>query len=62
MSARQIVLGIIESMDVCDATRSHEASPAARLRARARERRAVRVVLICTAGLLVLSAIAVSLP
>lgn len=48
---RLIVGTLLESMVVCDATRSHESDPRQRARARAIERRALR---ICAAVLVFL--------
>lgn len=48
---RPIVGSLLESMEVCDATRSHESNPYQRVRARVAERRLVR---LCGGVLLIL--------
>jgi len=56
---RPIVDALLESMDVCDATRSHEATPHQRVRARLAERRVLRYALVALVGLGLLMGIAV---
>jgi len=58
-SHRPIVDALLESMDVCDATRSHEATPHQRVRARLIERRLLRYAVIAMIGLSLLMGIAV---
>ena len=56
---RAIVDALLESMDVCDATRSHEATPHQRVRARLAERRAWRYLLAAFVVLFLLIGVAV---
>jgi hypothetical protein len=56
---RPIVDALLESMDVCDATRSHEATPHQRVRARLTERRVLRYALVALFSLGFLMGIAV---
>ena len=58
-SHRPIVDALLESMDVCDATRSHEATPHQRVRARIAERRVLRYVVVALIALSLLMGIAV---
>lgn len=51
---RHIVGALLESMEVCDATRSWEPNPYQRVFARLRERRCMRVLALSVALLLVL--------
>lgn len=60
-SHRQIMLGIVESMDVYDATRSHEQPPAALLLTSANARRLARILLTSIAALLSVCAVTVLL-
>lgn len=56
---RPIVDALLESMDVCDATRSHEATPHQRVRARLAERRAWRYLVAAFLVLFLLIGVAV---
>lgn len=52
---RASIGNLIESMDRCDATRSHELRPFDRLRSRFASRRALRQIGACLAGLVALA-------
>lgn len=41
------IANLLENMDYCDATRSHEARPSQRLRMQAHLRRTIRIVVCC---------------
>lgn len=49
---------LLENMDYCDATRSHESRPSERLRMQAQLRRTIRIVVCCLASVAIATTIA----
>jgi hypothetical protein len=61
VSARTLAHGLIESIDRCDPTRSHESKPSARMSARRQEWRLIRAIAFAILSASALSAAAIAL-